>query len=254
VLSNDLLRANLNLYAVLQNLEELVQVDAEMAELAKDWALSVQFLVWGGPKAFVAFEKGVCTHGRGTCPRPTVRLFLTSPGHLNRMFDGGANPIPLKGFGRLGFLKNEFGRLTDRLGHYLRPRPELLEDAGYRRINAMLTLQTAAFAVKELALLEPTSKAVASRIPDGTFQIGILPDGPYVYLAFADGAVSVHKGKTERPTALMTFRDSEVASAVLNDRLDAFLAVTEGDVVLKGQIKIPDNVNLILDRVARYLS
>jgi hypothetical protein len=254
VLSNDLLRANLNLYAVLQNLEELVQVDAEMNELARDWALSIQFLVRGGPKAFVTFADGVCTHGRGTCPRATVRLFLASPAHLNRMFDGGANPIPLKGFNRLGFLKNEFGRLTDRLGHYLRPRPELLKDAGYRRINAMLTLQTAAFAVRELALLEPTSRAVASRVPNGTFQIGILPDGPHVCIAFADGAVSVRKGEVARPAALMTFRDAEVASAVLNDRLDAFLAVAEGDVVLRGQIKIPDNVNLILDRVARYLS
>ena len=111
-MANDLLRANLNLYAVLQNLEDLVAYDPEMNAFAKSWRLSIQFSVSGGPKAYVAFADGVCKVGRGKHPSPSVILYFTSPGHLNKMFDGKANPIPLWGFTKLGFRSSPTDSLT----------------------------------------------------------------------------------------------------------------------------------------------
>ena len=138
-----MIKAYLNLHAVLQNLEDLVRLDAQMAQLIKDWKLTVEFVVRNGPSAFVEFRDGVCRHGTTRYGNPTVRLYFTSAEHLNRMFDGKATPIPLKGFLRLGFLKREFSQLTDRLTYYLRPELGNLAEEGYLKINTILTLQTA---------------------------------------------------------------------------------------------------------------
>ena len=118
-MNESLIKAYLNLHAVFQNLEDLVKFDEPMAQLIRDWDLTVEFVVRNGPSAFVEFKNGVCRHGATAHDNPTVRLYFTSAGHLNRMFDGKATPIPLKGFRRLGFLKREFAQLTDRLTYYL---------------------------------------------------------------------------------------------------------------------------------------
>jgi hypothetical protein len=52
----------------------------------------------------------------------------------------------------------------------------------------------------------------------------------------------------------MVFKDLPAANAMLTGRLNAFLAVAQGDVILQGQLPIIDNVNLILDRVPAYLT
>jgi hypothetical protein len=249
-----MIKAYLNLHAVLQNLEDLVKLDEQMAKLIRDWELTVAFSVRNGPSAFVEFKNGVCRHGTAAHENPTFKLYFTSAGHLNRMFDGKATPIPLKGFFRLGFLKREFAQLTDRLTYYLRPELGKPDDESYLKINAILTLQTALYAVKVLAMLEPTSKKIAAHIPAGALQVEVLPAGPCLHLVFDKGGVSVAKGAAKRPMAKMAFKDFRVVNALLTGKLDGFLAAANGDVVLQGQLPMVDNLNLILDRVPRYLA
>ena len=252
-MNTDLIKANLNLYAVLQNLEDLVKLDPDMAALTKKWNVSIQFAVRNGPTAYLEFRDGACRHAMGAHPGPSVKLYFTSPKHLNLMFDGKGNPIPLKGFTRLGFLKNEFSKLTDRMEHYLKPKNGQIEDAAYIKINTILTLYTAAHAIKVLGQLDPVCKKVASHIPAGTLQMAILPEGPYVNITFGKDSITVAKGVVANPSAKMTFTSLEVANKLLNGKLDGFLAVAQGNVVLQGIIPIIDNVNLILDRVEGYL-
>jgi hypothetical protein len=249
-----MIKAYLNLHAVLQNLEDLVKLDEQSARLVKDWQVTVQFIVRNGPSAFVEFKNGVCRHGTTAYENPTVKLYFTSADHLNRMFDGKATPIPLKGFLRLGFLKREFAQLTDRLTYYLRPELGKPEDESYVRLNTILTLQTALYAVKVLAMLEPTSKKIAAHIPAGALQVEVLPAGPCLHLVFDKAGISVAKGPAKRPMAKMAFKNFQVANALLTDKLDGFLAVANADVVLQGQLPMVDNLNLILDRVPRYLA
>jgi hypothetical protein len=249
----DLIKAHLNLYAVLQNLEELGKLDESVGQMTKDWDLTIQFSVRNGPAAFVEFKKGVCRHGRGAHSHPTVKLYFLSPGHLNRMFDGQGTPIPLKGFARLGFLQKEFGALTKKLEYYLKPEEGRTYDAQYLRVNTTLTMYTAAYAVRELALLEPTCKKVAAATPPGIFQMGVMPSGPYVHLIFGPDSVEARKGSAAAPTALMTIKDLDAANQLLNGKLDAFKAVGQGDVRLQGVMPIIDNVGLILDRVEAFL-
>jgi hypothetical protein len=252
-MNDDLIRARLNLFAVLQNLEDLVKLDAQTREMARDWDISIQFTVLNGPAAWLAFKDGACTHGRGRCGSPDIKLFFTSPRHLNRMFDGQATPIPLKGFTRLGFLKNEFTKLTERLTHFLKPEDAVLQDPDYIEINTALLLYTAVYAVRELAALEPTCMKVASRIPGGTLRLEVLPEGPAASMTFGDGEIGIEKNGSTPPMARMAFRDMQAANDVLGGRLDGFQAVACGAVALEGQLPIIDNVNLILDRVESYL-
>lgn len=253
-MQSDLIKAHLNLYAVLQNLEDLVKLDGEAAALVKPWDVTIQFSVRQGPAAWVEFKGGVCRHGVGAHSNPTVKLFFLSPAHLNKMFDGKGNPIPLKGFSKLGFLSREFSRLTQRLEFYLKPKNGAAQDPAFKRINTTLTLFTATHAVRELAQLDATCKKIASHTPHGVLQISVLPDGPDVSLTVQSGPWQVTKGKMAAPTATMIFQDMEVAHALLNNQLDSFRAVGEGKVMLHGMLPIIDNVGLILDRVAGYLA
>ncbi len=253
-MSTEIIKAHLNLYAVFQNLENLVERDGEMKELARDWDISIQFTVIGGPRAFLIFKNGTCVAGRGKCKSPSVILLFTSPAHLNRMFDNKGNPIPVKGFTKLGFLTKEFPKLTARLEYYLKPTPELLKDKNYLEMNTLFTLNTAAFAARELALLDPVGKMISSHMGHGVLQFEILPDGPSVYLDFAEGVIDVRKGKAPRPMAMMGMRSVTVANDFLNGKMDSFTAIASGDVVIRGQMPMLDGIGLILDRVPLYLS
>jgi hypothetical protein len=249
------IKANLNLYAVLQNLDDLLRLDPDAAARAKDWCETIQFSVLGGPEAYLEFKDGACTHGRGKHGSPTISLYFATPWHLNQMFDGKAiPPVPLKGFRKLGFLSKEFTPLTKRLEYFLKPNDERLSKADYRKLNTIMTFHTALFAVGELAQWEPVSKQLAAHMGTGVLQMSVLPDGPHVSIEFGGNAVSVKKGEAANPRARMAFRDVDVANALLNNKVDGFQAVVQSDVTLKGYLPMLENINLILDRVHLYLA
>jgi hypothetical protein len=253
-MSVQMIKANLNLYAVLRNLEDLVSHDPETASRVKDWHTSIAFRVLAGPKAYVEFKDGGCTVGQGRSRSPSVLLFFTSPAHLNRMMDGKANPIPLKGFTKLGFLKKDFTQVTDKLAYYLKPTDELLKDPHYLELNTRLTLCTAAFAVKEIGRHDPIGKLATGRAGNGVVNMKILPDGPAVHVLFHDGDIHAGRGEADTPAALMYMKDSKVANAFLNNKTDPFTAIASGEVIIKGRIPLLESLSLILDRIPHYLS
>ncbi len=61
----DLIKANINLYAILKNLEDLVEYDSEVKSLIKGKKVSIQFVVKRGPKAGVIFENNSCRVVKG---------------------------------------------------------------------------------------------------------------------------------------------------------------------------------------------
>jgi putative sterol carrier protein len=253
-MSDELIKAHLNLYAVLRNLEDIVEYDLETASLVKDWDVSLQFSVLNGPRACIEFRGGVCRVGRGKYKKPSVRLLFLSPAHLNRMIGGKANPIPIKGFTRLGFLKRDFTRVTEKLEYYLKPTAELLKDEEYLALNTRLTLHTAAFAVREIGLLDPIGRIAASHIGNGSVNLKILPHGPAVCVNFKDGDIEPRKGEADRPMAVMWMKNVKAANDFLSGKTDAFTAIASGDVMIRGQIPMLESLSLILDRIPHYLS
>jgi hypothetical protein len=197
---------------------------------------------------------GAAGPGAAGGPGPTVRLVFTSASHLNRMFDGASQPIPLWGFNHLGFLKNEFTELSDRMAYYLTPSEELLEHPGYLAMNTLLTLNTAAFAVPVLLGHDPDCIPLRHGLTQGTVVIKVLPDGPAVSLVCGASGVIPVKGELPHPSALVLLRDLPTASAFLNGKLDTFAAAVTGDVQIWGRIGMVDTLGLVLDRVPKYLT
>lgn len=250
----DAILARLNLQAVLPNLEDLVRLDPPSAEIAGSRDICIRFVVRQGPRAFVRFTQGNCQVGAGTPSGSDVTLFFTSCRHLNRMFANQANPIPLKGFTRIGFLTGPFQEMTRRLEYYLDPAQGDLSDKTYEKINTRLTLYTAARAVPILAAGDAAVQAVTSGMPAGSILLKVLPDGPAVSLTVSPDGIVMEKGESEKPAACMYFKDIHTANALLNQQLNPFAAVALGDVMIRGQLPLIDAMDLILDRVPHYLA
>jgi hypothetical protein len=257
------IRARLNLFAVLPNLEDVVRDDPEMRALVAGTRVSVRFTVAGGPTTTVRFGDGACSvgspprkgeSGQQGASGPTVHLAFASSSHLNKMFDGKGQPIPLWGFTHLGFLTKQFTQLTDRMAYYLTPTDELLEHPGYLAMNTLLTLNTAAFAVP--VLLGHDSECVPLRhgLSQGTVVIKVLPDGPAVSLVCGASGVLPVKGELTHPSALVLLKDMRTANDFLAGKLDTFVAAVTGDVQLRGRVAMVDTLALVLDRVGKYLS
>ncbi|MFA7692907.1 MAG: hypothetical protein GX117_03435 [Candidatus Hydrogenedentes bacterium] len=251
----DTLKARLNLNAVLRNLEVLPELDTETQAQIKDWDVSIRFWIKGDISPVLRFKEGRCYFEQEAQAASDVILFFMSPLQLNNMFENKGNPIPLKGFTRLGFLKNEFAQLTQRLEYFLKPDQNTPRDDTYKRINTALSLYTAAYAAKELAALDPVASIVAAQTPSGIVQIRILPEGPYAWARYKDkGIVDCGRGEIKDASAVLSFRNHEIANAAFTGELDEFGSVALGDVELRGMLPLIDNTNLILDRIGTYLS
>lgn len=253
-MSHQLIKAGINLYAILKNLEDLVILDSMCQGLIKGKKLSIQFLVKNGPKAWIKFENNQCAVGQGKMKNPKVKLWFSSPEHLNKMFDGNANPIPLKGFTKLGFLQNEFTQITEKLEYYLKPEDVENPSEDYIKINTQFTLTVAAFALSEIGKYNEKAKLTVSHMSDGRIQLAVLPDGPSVYVTVKDGEISANKGITENPDAVMEMKDYKTANDFLNGKSNSFKAIASGEVMIKGQTPMLDNLSLILDKVQYYVS
>ncbi len=253
-MSHQKIKAGINLYAVLKNLEDLIALDEECQNLIQGKNISIQFIVKNGPLAWVKFADNACKVGQGKLRGSSIKLWFKSPEHLNKMFDGEANPIPLKGFTKIGFLTKEFTKITEKLEYYL--KPELLEDPGeeYIKINTRFTLTVAAFALSEIARYDKKANITANHISNGKIQLRVLPNDPAVFLTIKDGSISAEKGVTEKPDAVMEMKNLQCANDFLNGKSNPFLAIASGDVIIKGQTPMLDNLSLILDKVQKYIS
>jgi len=257
-MSFDDVRARLDLYAVLPNLEDLVREDEEMHALVADARVTVKFTVARGPRAWVRLSDGICTVGEGTPPDvpgiPSVVLAFTSGAHLAKMFDGKSQPIPVWGFKRLGFLQGPFTELTDRMGYYLTPTEELLEHDGYLAMNTRLTLNTAASAVPVLLEHDPDCRPWRHALERGTVVLKVEGDGPVVSIVFGPERIHVLKHELPNPSALVALPTMRLANDFLNGKLDTFTAAARGDVAIWGRIGMIDALALVLDRVGKYLT
>jgi hypothetical protein len=170
------------------------------------------------------------------------------------MFDGKGNPIPLRGITKLKFLTGDFVKLTERLEYYLKPKDELLKDKSYLDLNTRLTLNTAAFALREIGELDKIGRAVSAHMRDGSVLLKVLPKGPSVNVNINSGRILPAKGDVDKPMAILYMKNMALANDFLNGKVDTFAAVASGDVQIKGQTPMLDSLSLLLDRIPVYLS
>lgn len=253
--TREVVMARINLFGVLRSIQELVVLDAESQALVKETDLTLEFVVRGGFRGALKFSGGACEFIEGRTGKVDIRLFFVSPGHLNRMMDGKANPIPLKGLLKISFLTGPFTKLTDRLSHFLRPEDGAMEDPGFCAINTRLTAFVAFHSVSEVANWDDLGRASAAQVPDGVLQVKVEEEGgPAMAITAAGGKLSTHVGVHPEHRCLMWFRDLEALSQLLNGEMEAYAIFAQGRAGIRGFVPMADKINPILGLLPGYLN
>ncbi|MCP3870505.1 MAG: hypothetical protein GY703_20920 [Gammaproteobacteria bacterium] len=253
--THEVVMARINLFGVLRSIQELVVLDASSHDLVKDTKLTVEFVVRGGFRGALKFCEGSCEFIEGRDSKVDIRLFFTSPAHFNRMIDGKANPIPLKGLFKIGFLTGPFTKLTDRLTYFLRPEEGLLEDPEFFTINTKLTAFVAFHSLSEVGNWDDLGRMSASGTPDGVLQMQVQEeDGPALAITATGGRLSTSVGVHPDYRCLMWFKDLKSLSQILNGEMDAYTVFAQNRAGIRGYIPMADKLNPILQLLPGYLS
>ncbi|MHA6533244.1 hypothetical protein [Paenibacillus sp. BAC0078] len=245
-------KAAVNLYAVLGNLEELCRLDPISASLIQDKRNTIRFKIRNGPSADLIIADGSCSM-REPGGAASIVLYFRSPEHFNRMIEGAASPIPLRGLTRLGFLTKEFTALSKRLEYYLKPSGELLLDSDYFAIHTRLLLNTAAYAVACIGSYDGIGQRIAARIPDGVISISIAESGQQVFLHCVKGRLKAMKSTSSVPGAFMIFDTVQSANDVLSERADVHELIVTERLKLKGMLPMIQHMNDILAKVPQFV-
>ncbi|MBN2157670.1 MAG: hypothetical protein JW776_16605 [Candidatus Lokiarchaeota archaeon] len=243
--------AYINLNAVIKSIVHLYELDKEIKDLVGDRNIAIQFIVRKGPSALLKFENGKCTFLEGR-HKNDVLLFFVSPIHFNNMINGKSNPIPLKGFIKLGFLTKEFNTITKKLEYYLRPTRDLLENENYAKINTILAFYTAFNALCQVANTDEVGKYTAKRLSDGN-ALATIGTSEKVYIEVKKHTLKTYIGEPEKVHARMEFVDYETASGMLNDTVDAYSCIGSKRLKLSGYIPLLEDLNALLYQTSMYL-
>lgn len=243
--------AHINLNAVIKSIVHLYKIDEEIKDLVGSRNIAIQFIVRNGPSGLLKFEDGKCTFEEGR-HKSNVILFFISPIHFNNMVDGNSNPIPLKGFTKLGFLTKEFNKITDKLEYYLRPKDDLLKNPEFAKINTILTFYTAFNALCQIANTDKIGIYTAKRLSDGNV-FAAIGSTEKIYIKIKNHVLTAHPGEPEKIHARMDFVDYETANGMLNGTLDTYSCIGSKKVQLSGYIPLLDNLNALLYQTSMYL-
>ena len=246
--------AHCNLFGVLGAIPTLLELDADARALVKCKTISLGFSVKNGPQGTLAFRDGVAEMREGI-DRCSIKLYFPSCQKFNDMIDGKGNPLPVSGFWHIGFLLNQFIKLTDLLSKYLRPTEEDLRDKSFFERSTVLMLHVIAGAVAEVGNYDKVGRFSASNIVDGDILLTIGGENPVSVGVRAEGhrLTALHKAPAEGFSE-MQFDSLRTARDLFDGRINAVAAVGMGKVRVGGMISQVDNVNRILDRVSLYLA
>ncbi|MGI6700880.1 MAG: hypothetical protein ACOX3U_00185 [Christensenellales bacterium] len=245
--------AYINAYAVFGAFENLCEIDDEAKKLASPAKpISVRFNVTDGPQAVYSFGNGNCVMTKGPGPAD-IHLKLFSCEAFNKLVDGKATPLPLKGIFKLGFVTGNFTKIGEILSKYLRAAPEQLKDKNFMKKSTILMANVIGGAICQIANHDKVGKISASRIPDGAiaFEAG---DEIALTINCKDGRLDLVKSKCENPRAVMRFTTIETARALFDGKEDAMACIGNGTLQMRGYIPMLMNLNNILGRVAMYLA
>ena len=243
--------ARVNLNAVLRAVEELPLLDVASRRIAEGKPETVQFIVGGIGKARLAIGDGKIRFLSGG-GHSSIVLWFPKPENFNAMFAGKGGPIPLKGFTKIGWLKDEFTSLTERLAYYLKPDAKLLAGKNYRTANSVLSLHVAAYAISEVGNHDADGRLNAARMSDGGLLVA-AKGGPELTVEVKGKTLRTMKGATEMVRARMIFPGIEEAGAMLRGELNPYEAIGTGKISLSGFTPLIDHVNKVLGLVPRYL-
>jgi hypothetical protein len=244
--------AYINMNGVLRAMQYLCELDGEAKAFIKAFDISVQFTVKDGPAARLIFKDGKCVFEKGK-GKTAIKLSFSSPEHFNRMMDGKANPMILKGFTKLNFLTKDFMWLSKRLEYFLKPTEESMKTPGYKEINTILTFLTAFNSMAEIGMHDPVGQVILNHDRRGVFSASIDNTAYTVRLKMAKGRIETVESAEGAPEMRLAFKDIDKASDLLNGKSDFLSAIGFGDVKISGYMPLMQSVELLVPRVGMYL-
>ena len=247
--------ANLHLHAVLPRLEELVKLDDEARSIAQQMKLAVRFKVRKGPSEVVEIAEGAVRASSDPRAKADLGLLFLSCDQLNNLFmDKRAIPVPYKGLTRLPQMRS-FSKLSGVLTRYLKPAETDLKDPGFKKKHVEMALMAGLAGAAEVARYDRKMQKVVDRLPWGTAQFSVLPDGPHAFVSVGrDKTISVTNGTIADPTATLDIHGVDMAAGVLAGTVDTFAAVGREDIRATGLLSLLDELNALLDRVGTLLA
>jgi len=179
-----------------------------------------------------------------------LRIFCGAvPGALDDLYDWQARSGAAPG-GRLAFKARCIGRLGALLG------PAGSTDAATAAAGTALQLFVIARAMAAIGNGDRVGRFTASNLADGTVVLAI-GGGPRAGIAVSGHRLRYTRagraGENEAAHAVMEFKDLSTARALFEGKVNALACVGKGDITMRGNLGMLDNVNRLLDRVAVYL-
>jgi len=252
-------KARVHLYGLFKVLELLPEYDTEAAALISDTRVTVEFRVSGVGRARLCIDHGRVTH---QVPDPAtgsfqggsaqVVLWFPNAAHLNGMIAGTKQPIPIRGFTRLGFLSGPFTKFMGSLEKWLMPTDEALRDPAFFAANTRMTAYLAFHALSEIANYDQLAKVSARAIPDGVIQLEVINDIG-LYLTCAGGHLTTSVGRHQSPRCVLWFADLQALNDLLTGRVHTYDLVALGSMGMRGFVPMIDHLNPILGLIAGYL-
>ncbi len=245
--------AAINMFSIFRSIENLVEIDDAAKELVKNKKITIRFSVPDLPKFFLIFANGKVNAVRDKNVKSDINLKFLSVSHFNDMINEGKSPIPTKGFTKLGFLKNEFTKLTDILQTYLLPDEKRLEtDVEFREKSTILTAYVAIFAAAQIGNYDEKLNELVSHMPDGNILVSVK-DSIGVSIKVNGKNMTAQIGAAPKNLAFMEFENLEILGGVLRGTVDTYGCIGRGQVSLRGKIPMIDNFNKLLGSVSQYL-
>lgn len=252
-MNSQLAKAYINLHSIVRCLPKLCILDKNASDLIQKRNMVVQFAVRNGPRARLIFHDGVCSFEQGAGPCD-IRLYFSSVEHFNHMMDGKANPIILKGFTKLGFLKYDFVSLLKRVEYYLKPTEELLQSTEYKFINTILTFYVAFHSLAAVGMHDPIGKEVMQKAKTGVFFASIANTDIATRLRLSKGRIETVFETGSLPEFNFRFASIEKANDLLRGKIDFLTAIGMGDVQMEGFVPMMQTVEHLLPLASSYLS
>ena len=246
--------AFVNFYAAIGTLEKFVEYDEEAKEIAKSQNVTVRFHVKGGPDGLVIFKDGKVSVIPYDHRRVNIHLYCPSTENFNKVVDGTAMPIPVKGlFKTLKFMGSKtspFTRLTDKMSAIMRAKEFSSKEE--RDLCTILSFYAMAAGICEVGNHDEIASYAMNRVLDGKIVLGIK-DVCYATIIKKNGALSVVREGLEGGRAFMTFGDIDIAKGLIDGELDSMACVSSGKLETCGHMLMLENINKILNIVPKYL-
>ncbi|MBO5775930.1 MAG: hypothetical protein J6R35_00995 [Clostridia bacterium] len=246
--------AFVNFYAAIGTLEKFVEYDQEAAEVARKQKITVRFNVKGGPDGLVIFNEGKVSVIPYDGRRVDVHLYCNSTDKFNKVVEGTAMPLPIKGLFKtlkfMGTKDSPFTVLTDRMAAIMRAKEFRSEEE--RNLCTKLSFYAMAAGIAEVGNNDPIARYAMERVLDGNVVMGIK-DICYATLIKKDGKLTLVRDRLAGGRAFMTFNTIEVAKGLIDGELDSMACVSSGLLDTRGHMLMLENVNKILNIVPKYL-